>query len=551
MRSVPLGSNSRLAIGACVLVAVWSSGIYCTYRSHVVVDVDDAVDVEHRNDGLQQRQRQHEIDSLLSPEAYPVYGTHIELEWNGNKNKQKNNKHNNDNKHNKISVVYAIPSHSSPGGTLSIRRSAIDASTNTTSSQLQSQLQSQSQPGVQALQTRGIVVLLHACTHNALKFFSPSPDGCPSCVGLSEELRIARIVLERGYVALAVTSGSGGGCWGGTTDSMRIQHAVNEFLRRHQSTVLATSTSTATTTTTTTTTAPPVTVYAIGASSGGAMAAALVADKIARSAAVMVMGLRDRLLDRLMVADADAETTTTTAPLRNKLYLAPMNRDKGTAKRARKNYQYVTEQQHHPLESTTTDNNKHNNNGSGNLEIVLDETSCVPLPVTPDYLWNRVPGMTLEAAGIVVDVLVQRGHLDAGTHLLRIDPTKSNWRDYLLGQTQTPPEGVGGGNHKHDSEQEQQHKHDSERRPPPVPASLLLLQQRNGNDNDNDIDAVRQQPPQTPPPPMLLWGTFDLTPGLSPLAKALHRAWAFHEYCSEAVGPALDFFENDQPNHHE
>mmetsp|Transcript_13835 Transcript_13835/g.29079 ORF Transcript_13835/g.29079 Transcript_13835/m.29079 type:complete len:316 (-) Transcript_13835:301-1248(-) len=251
MRSVPLGSNSRLAIGACVLVAVWSSGIYCTYRSHVVVDVDDAVDVEHRNDGLQQRQRQHEIDSLLSPEAYPVYGTHIELEWNGNKNKQKNNKHNNDNKHNKISVVYAIPSHSSPGGTLSIRRSAIDASTNTTSSQLQSQLQSQSQPGVQALQTRGIVVLLHACTHNALKFFSPSPDGCPSCVGLSEELRIARIVLERGYVALAVTSGSGGGCWGGTTDSMRIQHAVNEFLRRHQSTVLATSTSTATTTTTT------------------------------------------------------------------------------------------------------------------------------------------------------------------------------------------------------------------------------------------------------------------------------------------------------------
>ena len=36
---------------------------------------------------------------------------------------------------------------------------------------------------------------------------------------------------------------------------------------------------------------------------------------------------------------------------------------------------------------------------------------------------------------------------------------------------------------------------------------------------------------------------FALEPGKSPLAKALHRAWAFHEYCSEAIVPALRFFE--------
>ena len=39
---------------------------------------------------------------------------------------------------------------------------------------------------------------------------------------------------------------------------------------------------------------------------------------------------------------------------------------------------------------------------------------------------------------------------------------------------------------------------------------------------------------------------FDLKPGYSPLAKALHRAWAFHEYCSEAVVPALTFLEQNQ-----
>ena len=41
----------------------------------------------------------------------------------------------------------------------------------------------------------------------------------------------------------------------------------------------------------------------------------------------------------------------------------------------------------------------------------------------------------------------------------------------------------------------------------------------------------------------VLWETFDLTPTISPLAKALHRAWAMHEYCSESVEHALDFFE--------
>lgn len=39
---------------------------------------------------------------------------------------------------------------------------------------------------------------------------------------------------------------------------------------------------------------------------------------------------------------------------------------------------------------------------------------------------------------------------------------------------------------------------------------------------------------------------FVLTPGYSPLAKALNRAWAFHEYCSETVVPSFAFFETFQ-----
>jgi len=36
-----------------------------------------------------------------------------------------------------------------------------------------------------------------------------------------------------------------------------------------------------------------------------------------------------------------------------------------------------------------------------------------------------------------------------------------------------------------------------------------------------------------------------LKQGHSPLAKALHRAWAFHEYCSEVIIIAVGFFERE------
>ena len=302
---------------------------------------------------------------------------------------------------------------------------------------------------------KGIVLLLHACTHNALKFFAPSST-CPECIGLSEEMRLARIVLERGYTALAVTASSKGGCWGGDQDIQAIKGALDQLPNdsHHKSDI----------------------VYALGASSGGAMAAMLVAEGVAESAAVMVMGLRDQLLDKILSSDDENK----------KLYLAPMTRDRGTTKRVRDNQAHW---------------NKVNLQRTSSHEMIVDEVSCVPLPVTADYLWNRVPGMTHEAAETIVDVLLKHKHLDPKTMKLLVDPTKSNWRDYFLKGKQIP-----------------------------VPKSLTK-----SDPNDSFLPKSNVE--------MLLWGTFDLTPGISPLAKALHRAWAMHEYCSEIVGNALDFFE--------
>ncbi len=302
---------------------------------------------------------------------------------------------------------------------------------------------------------KGIVLLLHACTHNALKFFAPSST-CPECIGLSEEMRMARLVLKRGYTALAVTASSKGGCWGGDQDIRAIKGALDHLPTDLQH--------------------PSGDVYALGASSGGAMAAKLVGEGVADSAAVMVMGLRDQLLETILSSHEG----------KKKLYLAPMTRDKGTTKRVRDNQAHW---------------NKTNRQRPSTHEMIVDEVSCVPLSVTADYLWNRVPGMTHEAAEIIVDVLLKHKHLDPKTMKLLVDPTKSNWRNFFLKEMQIP-----------------------------VPKSLAKI-----NPNDNFLPNSNVE--------MLLWGSFDLTPGISPLAKALHRAWAMHEYCSEIVGNALDFFE--------
>jgi hypothetical protein len=402
--------------------------------------------------------------SFLSPEAYPVYGIRADFHWKMNE-KEKNNQ--------TMTAVYAIPSDSS-------------------------------EPLLRRRNIKGIVVLLHACTHNALKFFAPSST-CPDCIGLSEEMRLARIVLERGYVVVAVTASSKGGCWGGDNDEVEGIRTVLGGFRGHWRQLHNNNNNphgSSTTSSILDMIDDPPTVYAIGASSGGFMAAKLVAEGVAESAAVMVMGLRNQLLDKISSLPEDPG---------RKLYFAPMTRDKGTTKKVRENYaHWMGGKQQEGGRQRSSTKNAH--------EMLVDEVSCVPLPVTADYLWNRVPGMTLEAARIIVRILLDHNHLDPSTLKLVVDPTRSNWRDFFLqGDLPVP-------NTLFSSEHQQQQWED------------------NNNNNNNNNNNFRNNKSSS----MVLWGKFDLTPGISPLAKALHRAWAMHEYCSEIVEHALDLFEGQK-----
>jgi len=251
-----------------------------------------------------------------------------------------------------------------------------------------------------SINIKGIVILLHACTHNAFKFFSPSDDKCSDCVGLSEELQLVRNVLKRGYVALAITcSNVKTGCWN-DGDVNRIQYAVDEFIRRHSIRISQNNPNNDN----------KILVRAIGASSGGSMAAKIMAEGVVDSALVMVMSLRTQLVDKLMQQTPKQDNTmkandniTTTI---RRLYFAPMTKDKGTAKHVRENYKYFMENQKKLQLS------KNSENHNLRLEVILDEESCRSLPVTVEYLWNRVPGMTKEASKIIIDTLVKANHIE-------------------------------------------------------------------------------------------------------------------------------------------
>ena len=124
----------------------------------------------------------------------------------------------------------------------------------------------------------------------------------------------------------------------------------------------------------------------------------------------------------------------------------------------------------------------------GGGPVLLDKETCQARPLDASYLNDRVEGLTMWQAQAIVNSLTEAGHIDPVTGLLVHDPTtdpstggRENWKDTL--QRTCAKEGC----------------------------------------LENQSLAV----------------------GASPLVKAMNRAWAFHDYCSEVTLKALTFFDKE------
>ena len=283
---------------------------------------------------------------------------------------------------------------------------------------------------------KGVALLLHVCGHGGRNFFSKS-ESCETCNGLSEEMRISRILQSsKALAVLAVTSSNRlDGCWR-DEDFDHIKDALEHFKTSHHI-------------------EQHIPVLALGTSSGGIFAARLAVRRLVNAAMVGVMSLGPQLTTKWLNMEG------TKPPI----YFAPMPRDKETVAKVETDYQVM--------------------NGQG--PVVLDRETCQSRPVDPSYLNERVPGLTMSQAQAIVDALTEAGHIDAITGLLVKDPTSTT--------------ALGANNWK------------------------VALQS-----SCADEGCLENQ---------------SLEIGASPLAKALNRAWAFHEYCSEVTLKALGFFEKE------
>ncbi|EJK67272.1 hypothetical protein THAOC_11725 [Thalassiosira oceanica] len=134
-----------------------------------------------------------------------------------------------------------------------------------------------------ATPVRGLVLLLHDCGGSAFDFFARG-DKCEECLGLSEEMRTARLVLLNGYLPMAVSSADArSGCWSAEDDADRFRKvlALEDLGGYHIGAYAARS------------------VVAIGAGRGGAFAAELARNELTEFALVIASGLDDGAAEEL------------------------------------------------------------------------------------------------------------------------------------------------------------------------------------------------------------------------------------------------------------
>uniref|UniRef100_A0A7S1TI25 Uncharacterized protein n=1 Tax=Compsopogon caeruleus TaxID=31354 RepID=A0A7S1TI25_9RHOD len=108
-------------------------------------------------------------------------------------------------------------------------------------------------PSVGLERERGVWLLAHGCSHSATDFWDRDDPLCLTCIGLPEEKRITRRLLEENYAVIAVSSSDREvKCWHPRDESdHRVVQIIREWMTREHLTGLP--------------------VYLLGVSSGGGL----------------------------------------------------------------------------------------------------------------------------------------------------------------------------------------------------------------------------------------------------------------------------------------
>lgn len=234
---------------------------------------------------------------------------------------------------------------------------------------------------------KGVILVFHGCSHSATDWWDKQ-DSCPKCIGLPEEKRIVAFAVARRYVVVALSSQDrkSSRCWDVvappkiTTDMQKTKHTVMTMVKREGWEKLP--------------------IFALGASSGGALAALIPFHIKLQGSCVQIMAVPPEVYKGVAKA---------TAHIFPPMLFVHMVRDGATGAGVAQDIAVLT-----------------------NEGIATEAIAVPPRPLTPSFFADRISNITAELSKQMFESLQTAG-LVTSNGLLKKDPrqTGDEWRNVL------------------------------------------------------------------------------------------------------------------------
>lgn len=240
------------------------------------------------------------------------------------------------------------------------------------------------------LRPKAVLLLFHGCKHSSTDWW-PKSDGCPACKGLPEETRITGAALAEGFAVVALSSQdrTHNRCWDtgwpleNTADIPKVTWALQALTKQRGWSELP--------------------MYALGASSGGALVLLLALKMPLQAVCCQIMAVPGSLLQ---TTPGDESGRTWGYPGTAFTYMA---RDQHTARGVIEMKAVLTQQ---------------------GVDVIHMEVQ--PQPLTPSFFFNRTKDISLSMSAAIYSTFEKSGLLDSSGFLLE-DPrqTSAQWQELL------------------------------------------------------------------------------------------------------------------------
>ena len=252
---------------------------------------------------------------------------------------------------------------------------------------------------------KGIFFVGHGCSHSNTDFWPSTPETCPECLGLPEEMAIVDMALrEFHFVVVAISSlNRDSKCWS-VSEGDRVAQVLGTL---HTQLLQSSERSTSSSGSSRIHTIP---ILAFGASSGGNFVGSGLVESMEEDDSntnIKPTKSLDGFIAQIAAPDPRSHRTAEQHTLPVAVYIT-MNQDERTDQRAKSIVESLKEERHYAQ------------------HIRLD-----PLPITDSFFHDRISTISLPQSTAMAQALQRAKYLDPATQLLLEDPRRSGWRDVL------------------------------------------------------------------------------------------------------------------------